>query len=760
MSSHKQKATGRSAGSLGSLESSSPAGNRDLASLFDEGDIPARGQHHNRKQSTGLYGGSQTPSSLIKDMQRLSMSRSTMSMLRSTSKSSVTSHRSEGGVPSSSRPKERKELGHKLSSSTNLNSLGGSVGGEQLLSALERALRLLESVRNDLRETTPAACSTLVLGGGEEPHSPGLVLLVGGSADGQQATNADYDEVVAPFVAQDVSGGPRLSVGEVAAAETSLSSHLKGTKSGLLDQHASLHSHAGTSFSMHNVCHIFEERGTMEKIEEALSLLRQNNLYEVSPTELISGQQTELDSNIKDFLVHKLGLVFPTDEASELDTHTQLMTELKHIMPRTGTMYEMIPGSKNNSPRPSAKIEVTTTTVTALTERFRDSNVASPTTNSRDIDVAHARNASGSIGSGDDGCRNPAVSDGAVPEQRKASQMETDRGQGAGATTSNTPPLENGVAKEKASATQEVTTLPGSPARRADLHPAHCDDEFWEDFKVALGDPVAASVTEIMDRTWPDFDALELSELVDNRPLFVVFQWLLMRENLLSTLNIDPETLQNVADVLDKGYRMNPYHNAAHAADVTFSVHHLLCSNESLWLLGQLSQDEVFAALLAAAIHDFDHPGLSNQFLIESNDKLAVLYNDRSPLENHHLAAAFELILSHENNIFRAIEKVRTKAIRVNVIAAVLATDLKVHFETQARFQGKLRTEDGLTRLDDPSDRQLVISTALKASATLLSFCSHSVLLFLRCSSFPYPFSVLFCMCHHLCLFLIARLVT
>ncbi len=594
------------------------------------------------------------------------------------------------------------------------------MGGEQLLSALERALRLLESVRNDLRETTPVACNNTLLG--EEPPSPGVTLV--GSVDGQTA-NTDYDEMVTPFVTNDVSG--RLSVGEE-SAEASLggSSHLKGNKNGLLYRHASLYSQAASTsvtVSMQNLYHIFEERGTMEKIEEALSLLRQNNLYEVSPTELISGQQTELDSNIKDFLVHKLGLVFPTDEASELDTHTQLMTELKHTMPRTGTMYEMIPGSRNSSPRPSAKIEVTTTTVTASTEQFRDCTVASPTTDSHDnIDVAQARSASGSVGPGDDdGCRNPPVSDGAVPEQKKASQVETDRGGqgGAGATTTRStppPPLEKDVAKGKASATQEVTTLPGSPARRADFHPAHCDDEFWEDFKVALGDPVAASVTEIMDRTWPDFDALELSELVDNRPLFVVFQWLLMRENLLSTLNIDPETLQNVAYVLDKGYRMNPYHNAAHAADVTFSVHHLLCSHESLWLLGQLSQDEVFAALLAAAIHDFDHPGLSNQFLIESNDKLAVLYNDRSPLENHHLAAAFELILSHENNIFRAIEKVRTKAIRVNVIAAVLATDLKVHFETQARFQGKLRTEDGLTRLDDPSDRQLVISTALKAS--------------------------------------------
>ena len=37
--------------------------------------------------------------------------------------------------------------------------------------------------------------------------------------------------------------------------------------------------------------------------------------------------------------------------------------------------------------------------------------------------------------------------------------------------------------------------------------------------------------------------------------------------------------------------------------------------------------DEV-AALIAAAIHDVDHPGKSNAFLTNSGDELAILYND------------------------------------------------------------------------------------------------------------------------------------
>lgn len=43
-------------------------------------------------------------------------------------------------------------------------------------------------------------------------------------------------------------------------------------------------------------------------------------------------------------------------------------------------------------------------------------------------------------------------------------------------------------------------------------------------------------------------------------------------------------------------------------------------------------------------VHDFEHGGLTNDFLVNTLDRLAVRYNDRSPLENHHLAAAFTLM--------------------------------------------------------------------------------------------------------------------
>ena len=57
-----------------------------------------------------------------------------------------------------------------------------------------------------------------------------------------------------------------------------------------------------------------------------------------------------------------------------------------------------------------------------------------------------------------------------------------------------------------------------------------------------------------------------------------------------------------------------------------------------------MTKIEIFSLLIAAAIHDYDHPGKTNGYLIATKDPLAVLYNDRSVLENHHMAYAWKLL--------------------------------------------------------------------------------------------------------------------
>ena len=107
---------------------------------------------------------------------------------------------------------------------------------------------------------------------------------------------------------------------------------------------------------------------------------------------------------------------------------------------------------------------------------------------------------------------------------------------------------------------------------------------------------------------------------------------------------IPPSMLETLLGHLEVGYHKNgnPYHNNLHATDVLQTTH---------WLISQtgvkerLSDLEIFALLFSAIIHDYDHTGTTNNFHIMSNSSLAIMYNDRSVLENHHVAAFFRWIL-------------------------------------------------------------------------------------------------------------------
>ena len=66
-----------------------------------------------------------------------------------------------------------------------------------------------------------------------------------------------------------------------------------------------------------------------------------------------------------------------------------------------------------------------------------------------------------------------------------------------------------------------------------------------------------------------------------------------------------------------------------------------------------MSDLEIFTSLIAAIIHDFDHTGTTNNFHINSGSGLALLYNDRAVLENHHVSAFFRYVMWKNSLVFK-----------------------------------------------------------------------------------------------------------
>jgi cAMP-specific phosphodiesterase 4 len=122
----------------------------------------------------------------------------------------------------------------------------------------------------------------------------------------------------------------------------------------------------------------------------------------------------------------------------------------------------------------------------------------------------------------------------------------------------------------------------------------------------------------------------------------------------------------------------NPYHNWLHAVDVAHCTYQMMimCKAKDYF-----SVADRFALLIAATCHDVGHPGLNNPFLVESDDPLALTYNDKSPLENLHSSIMFEYAYSNpQTAILHRCSKAIYMTIRKVAIEAILHTDMINHF--------------------------------------------------------------------------------
>ncbi|KAF4654886.1 Calcium/calmodulin-dependent 3',5'-cyclic nucleotide phosphodiesterase 1B, partial [Perkinsus chesapeaki] len=171
---------------------------------------------------------------------------------------------------------------------------------------------------------------------------------------------------------------------------------------------------------------------------------------------------------------------------------------------------------------------------------------------------------------------------------------------------------------------------------------------------------------------------------------------------------------------VEKGYLpRNPYHNSMHSVDVMQAMlTFLVCIQLGSASPQLFSAQEVQAGLLAAAIHDYQHPGVDNGFLTSSHHPIAIRYSDNSILENHHVASVFTLLNKMPVNPLTGYSEEDWALSRKMIIEMVLMTDNQNHFTTLSELRAKLKncSSSFPGHKSDLSDRQLLLNILLHAA--------------------------------------------
>ncbi|XP_076814611.1 3',5'-cyclic-AMP phosphodiesterase-like isoform X10 [Clavelina lepadiformis] len=213
---------------------------------------------------------------------------------------------------------------------------------------------------------------------------------------------------------------------------------------------------------------------------------------------------------------------------------------------------------------------------------------------------------------------------------------------------------------------------------------------------------------------WGGVDIFKIAEISNNRPLTCVMYTICQKRDMFSKFKLSPDKFLAYMMTLEDHYRDIPYHNSLHSADVAQSVHILLSSDA---LDSVFSELEILAALIASAMHDVDHPGLNNQYQCNNSSELALMYNDESVLENHHLAVGFKLMQQDQCDLFDHFTQKQWQSLRKIVIDMVLATDMSKHMTLLASLKTMVETKkvasSGVLMLDNYTDRVQVLQNLM-----------------------------------------------
>ena len=180
--------------------------------------------------------------------------------------------------------------------------------------------------------------------------------------------------------------------------------------------------------------------------------------------------------------------------------------------------------------------------------------------------------------------------------------------------------------------------------------------------------------TDILSSTDLDsfeFNVFDETKHLGKRPLSSLAMHIICDVGIPETVPLDKRKLHQYLRHIEDGYRSLPYHNILHVADVLQRLHAILRP-------AKLPAEKLLAAYIAAVVHDYGHGGVTNSFLIATENIVARKYNNRSPWENFHVFHAFEILRLEEYAFLPRTDLAELKRV---VIELVLATDLAVHVQ-------------------------------------------------------------------------------
>lgn len=124
-----------------------------------------------------------------------------------------------------------------------------------------------------------------------------------------------------------------------------------------------------------------------------------------------------------------------------------------------------------------------------------------------------------------------------------------------------------------------------------------------------------------------DFNIFNLEkELGHEQVLPSVGYFIFVSFGLYNQINFN--NFENALKEITKGYKNNSYHNSIHAADVTQTLYAMIKHGNIIDCM-KFNKFDISSLMISSIIHDYKHPGFTNQFLINSNDIISTLYNGK-----------------------------------------------------------------------------------------------------------------------------------